>query len=259
MLEARGLGYRAGGRWLLRGVDLRVAPGEFWAVLGPNGSGKTTLLRLLAGELRPAEGEVFLQGRPLAAHPPEEQALRRAVLSQSREMTFPFTAYEVVFLGRLPHLRGRREGPEDHQRTQEALGRAQALPLAERLFLTLSGGEAMRVEAARLLAQEPLFFLLDEPTNHLDPRYALELLGLFRALASEGRGVLAVLHDLNLAALFADRLLLLKEGRPLAQGSPQEVLRPELLEEAYGVPFRAVGGGEGPPLLVPVPRQPVPR
>lgn len=255
MLEARDLGYRAGGRWLLRGVDLTLGPGEFLAVLGPNGSGKTTLLRLLSGELKPAEGEVVLQGRPLAAYSPEVLARKRAVLSQSREMAFPFTAYEVAFLGRLPHLWGRREGPEDHERTREALERTRALPLRERLFFTLSGGEAMRVEAARLLAQEPLFFLLDEPTNHLDPRYALELLILFRSLAEGGRGVVAVLHDLNLAALFADRLLLLKEGRPLAQGSPQEVLRPELLEEAYGVPFQAVGSGEGPRLVLALPRE----
>ncbi|AEV15254.1 Transporter [Thermus sp. CCB_US3_UF1] len=253
MLEARGLGYRKEGRWLLRGVDLSLAPGDFLAVLGPNGSGKTTLLRLLAGELSPSEGEVRLLGRPLGSYTPLELARQRAVLSQNRELAFSFTAYEVAFLGRHPHLEG-RERSLDHEKTLEALRRAQALPLRERLYPTLSGGEGIRVEVARLLNQEPRFFLLDEPTNHLDPRYALEVLLLFRALAYEGRGVLAVLHDLNLASLFANRLLLLKGGRVLAYGSPEAVLCPELLEEAYEVPFYALAHG-GVSLFLPVPRE----
>ncbi|MFN4073892.1 MAG: ABC transporter ATP-binding protein [Thermus sp.] len=253
MLEARGLGYATGGRWLLRGVDLSLAEGEFLAILGPNGSGKTTLLRLLAGELRPTEGEVFLLGRPLEGYSPKELARARAVLSQNRKPSFPFTAYEVAFLGRLPHLWDRREGPRDHAKVGEALERTQALPLRERLFPSLSGGEAMRVEAARLLSQEPRLFLLDEPTNHLDPRYALELLILFRALAYRG-GVVAILHDLNLAALFADRVLLLKDGRAIAGGTPQDVLLPGLLEEVYGVPFWRLGDPAGPPLVLPIPK-----
>ncbi|AEV16196.1 Transporter [Thermus sp. CCB_US3_UF1] len=252
MLEARGLGLRVGERWLLKGVDLEVGPGEFWAVLGPNGSGKSTLLRLLAGEVSPSMGEVRLKGRPLALYRPKELARLRAVLSQTREMTFPFTAYEVAFLGRLPHLGG-RETPLDHEKTAQALQAAQAWPLADRLFATLSGGEAMRVEAARLLAQEGEVFLLDEPTNHLDPRHALELLGLFHRLTREGRSVVAVLHDLNLAALFADRVLLLKEGKPLALGEAKEVLRPEPLGQAYGVEFTLLAGPGGRPVLMALP------
>ncbi len=253
MLEAKELGYRVGERWLLRGVDLNLAPGDFLAVLGPNGSGKTTLLRLLSGELSPTEGEVRLLGKPLEAYGAQGLAQKRAVLSQGREMSFPFTAYEVAFLGRLPHIAG-REGPEDHARTWQALEKARAAPLAERFFLSLSGGEAMRVEVARLLAQEGEVLFLDEPTNHLDPRYALELLGLFRAMAHEGRGVVAVLHDLNLAALFADRVLVLKGGKPVAQGGPETVLEPSLLEEVYEVPFRKVGSLGRIPLLLPVPQ-----
>ncbi|GAA5335230.1 ABC transporter ATP-binding protein [Thermus hydrothermalis] len=255
MLEARNLGYRVGERWLIKGVDLAVRPGEFLAVLGPNGSGKSTLLRLLAGELRPTQGEVWLRERPLAAHTPQALARVRSVLSQHREINFPYTAYEVAFLGRLPHLEGRREREEDHAKVRSALVRAQAGDLAERLYPSLSGGEAMRVEAARLLAQEGDLFLLDEPTNHLDPRYALELLCLFRALAYEGKGVVAVLHDLNLAGLFADRILLLKGGRSVAYGAPQAVLHPELLEEVYEVPFRALGHPGAFSFLLPVPKE----
>ncbi|WP_117238358.1 ATP-binding cassette domain-containing protein [Thermus sediminis] len=255
MLEAQGVGYLAGGRWILRRVDLALGEGEFLAVLGPNGSGKTTLLRILAGELAPSEGEVRLFGKPLPAYTPEALARRRAVLSQSRQLSFPFTAYEVAFLGRLPHIRG-RETPEDHRKTLEALEQAQARGLGERLFPSLSGGEAMRVEAARLLSQEPRLLLLDEPTNHLDPRYALELLLLFRALTLEGKGVVAVLHDLNLAGLFADRVLLLEGGTARAFGPPEAVLRPEVLEPVYGVAFTAAARGEGPPLLFPTPKAP---
>ncbi|AFV77346.1 ABC-type cobalamin/Fe3+-siderophore transport system, ATPase component (plasmid) [Thermus oshimai JL-2] len=253
MLQAKGLGYRVEGRWLLRGVDLEVEPGTFLAVVGPNGSGKTTLLRLLSGEVRPTEGEVRLEGKALAAYRPEELARLRGVLSQTRSVAFPYTAYEVALLGRLPHLKGGREGPEDHRATEAALSRARALELRDRLYTSLSGGEAARVDLARLLAQEGCLYLLDEPTNHLDPRYALELLLLFRALAYGAVGVVAVLHDLNLAALFADQVLLLEEGRARAYGPPEVVLDPALLEEVYGVRFVALGEEGRAPFLFPVP------
>ncbi|WP_243029364.1 ABC transporter ATP-binding protein [Thermus altitudinis] len=252
MLEAHNLGYRVGGRWLLKGLHLSIAPGEVLGILGPNGSGKTTLLRLLAGEIPLSEGEILLEGRPLAVYRPSALARTRAVLSQLQEMGFPFTAYEVAFLGRLPHLEGRREKTEDHAKTLRYLERVQALPLKERLLPTLSGGERMRVEMARLLNQEAKLYLLDEPTNHLDPRYAMDLLQLFRSLAQEGAGVVAVLHDLNLACRFADRLLLLKGGRMVAQGRPEEVLQPNLLQEAYEVAFQAWEDPSGTRVILPL-------
>ena len=215
MLKVQNLGYRVGERWLLRGVDLAVGEGEFLAVLGPNGSGKTTLLRLLAGELRPTEGEVFLLGEPLAVYGPQALARQRAVLSQVREMAFPYTAYEVAFLGRLPHLVG-RERPLDHRKTLEALERVRALSLKERLFPSLSGGEAMRVEVARLLNQEARL-LLDEPTASLDLGAREALRERLLELKVQGVAMVGVFHHPDDVRGLVDRqYLLVKEGDSVA-------------------------------------------
>lgn len=252
MLEARSLSFRMGRRDLLEGVSFALEAGEVLGVLGPNGAGKTTLLRLLSGEERPSRGEVRLLGRPLGAYTALELARLRAVLTQRRDLNFPFTAYEVAFLGRLPHLEARAEGPRDHQATAHALGLAQAQALAQRSYPTLSGGEGSRVDLARVLAQEPRLLLLDEPTNHLDPRHQVEVLQLCRRLAGEGWAVLAVLHDLNLAALFCDRVLLLHQGTAVALGTPQEVLEPERLERVYGLPFALTQHPSGRPWVMPL-------
>lgn len=252
MLEARALSFRVGRRDLLEGVSFGLEAGEVLGVLGPNGAGKTTLLRLLSGEERPSRGEVRLLGRPLGAYTALELARLRAVLTQRRDLNFPFTAYEVAFLGRLPHLEARAEDPRDHQATAYALSLAQAQALAHRKYLTLSGGEGSRVDLARILAQEPRLLLLDEPTNHLDPRHQVEVLQLCRRLAGEGWAVLAVLHDLNLAALFCDRVLLLHQGTAVALGTPQEVLEPERLERVYGLPFALTQHPSGRPWVMPL-------
>ncbi|MCS7069232.1 MAG: ABC transporter ATP-binding protein [Meiothermus sp.] len=235
-LLAQNLGFRRGGRWLLQGVSLALEPG-FWVLLGPNGAGKSTLLRLLSGEWQPSEGAVRLWGRPIGEYRPGELALQRAFLPQQRSLAFPYTAREVVALGRLPHQKGRPENARDLERIEAALRETRALALAERPYFSLSGGERVRVDLARILAQETPILLLDEPTNHLDPRQQLEVLSLLARRARQGHLVLAALHDLNQAALFADGLLFLREGRLLAQGAPQELLQPALLEAVYGVPF----------------------
>lgn len=220
-------------------------------MLGPNGAGKTTLLRLLSGEIPPNTGEVRLGGKPLERYRPAELARVRALLPQQRELSFPFSAYEVAFLGRMPHLEARAETPQDHAAVQKALEQTDALGLAERLYPSLSGGEKARVDLARVLAQEPAILLLDEPTNHLDPKHQLELLEHCRHLAHSGCLVIAALHDLNLASLFADRLLLMKDGRVMASGTAQELLSPELLERVYGVPFQLYPHPSGRPLALP--------
>ncbi len=238
-LEAHSLGFQRADRWLLRGISFGLEPG-FCAILGPNGAGKSTLLRLLSGEWRPSEGGVYLKGAPLERYTPAQLALERAFLPQQRSLAFPYTAHEVVALGRLPHQRHRPESPADRERIAWALEQTGALQWASRPYFSLSGGERTRVDLARVLAQETPILLLDEPTNHLDPRQQLEVLALAQRLAREGRLVLAALHDLNLAALFADHLLLLKEGRLVAVGTPGKLLQPALLQEVYGVPFEVL-------------------
>ena len=251
MLEAQDLGYRVASRWLLEGVSFLLQPGEVLAVIGPNGAGKSTLIRLLSGELPPTTGQVFLGGKPLSQLSPLAQARMRAVLPQMRHVSFPFTAWEVVMLGRLPHLNGRGEGREDLAKAEEALRLTGAYPLANRRYHSLSGGEATRVDLARVLAQSASVLIMDEPTNHLDPRHVVEVLRLLRQLTKAGSSVLIVLHDLNLAAQVADRVLLLHRGRMAALGRPHEVLSPSILEMVYDIPFMRLEV-EGRLLLVPV-------
>ncbi|MCU0687705.1 MAG: heme ABC transporter ATP-binding protein [Polyangiaceae bacterium] len=238
--EAEALRFSVGGRALVDGVDLTVAPGELVCLLGPNGAGKSTLLRLLAGELKPSGGLVRVLGRPLERWAPLELARLRAVMAQESRLEFAFRASEVVLLGRAPHLQGAAEGPRDRAAARDALAAADALPLADRSFPTLSGGEKQRVQAARALAQiwgveGPRGILLDEPTSNLDWPHQHALLERLRRLASEGVAVVCVLHDLHLAAQYATRVALLCRGRLLRHGPPREVFEPALVREAFGV------------------------
>ncbi len=234
LLEARALGYSAGGARLLADVDLVVQPGQLLAVAGPNGAGKSTMLKLLAGDLEPETGGVLLAGRPIRSYPPRELALLRAVLPQQTVLQFAFTAEQVVELGRSPHRR--RFGgahPDDGRAVREAMMNADAQQLAKRTFPTLSSGEQARVTLARTLAQETKVLLLDEPTAALDLRHQQLVMSLARELTREGRIVVAVVHDLNLAARHADAVALLKEGELVASGSPWAVLTPPTLEDVF--------------------------
>jgi iron complex transport system ATP-binding protein len=258
MLEAEDLAFAVGRKTLLSGVSLALRPGELLAVIGPNGAGKSTLLRLLAGETRPSHGHVRLDNRALGAWNRRALARRRAVLPQSSSLSFPFTVGEVVLLGRAPHTGG-IERAIDRTIAQHALEAVGIGALAGRAYPSLSGGERQRVHLARVLAQlmhepgryTPGFLLLDEPVTSLDPRHQHAALALARDFVGQGGGALAILHDVNLAARYADRVIVLANGRMVAAGTPAEALSPAVLSPVFEMPFRQVADpAGGPPILL---------
>ncbi|MBB5294556.1 ABC transporter ATP-binding protein [Deinococcus metallilatus] len=244
-LEAHALYVRAGSFPAVQGVSAAFRTGQFAAVIGPNGAGKSTLLRALLGLSVPEAGEVRLSGRPLRAWPRSERARTLAYLAQGEALPPDARVRDVVALGRgagewkwgLIPTRPWTQADEDA--VTDALTRTDTLRFGERRVTDLSGGERQRVSLARALAAQPRFLLLDEPTNHLDLAYQLDVIRHVRCEAAGGLGVVAVLHDLNLAAR-ADRLLLLHQGRVLAQGTPEEVLTPAHLHAAYGLRARVL-------------------
>jgi len=227
---------RAGAKALLAGVSLTVAPGETVVLVGPNGAGKSTLLRVLAGELSPRSGFVELRGRPLVGYSPRELALHRAVLSQSTHVAFPFTVADVVRMGA-----GDRSGRRIDDLTETALADVDLTAFRERVITTLSGGEQQRAHFARVLVQlacgedahGPGLLLLDEPTASLDLKHQLDMLEAVRRCARRGVAVVAILHDLNLATLAADRIVVLDQGRVAAAGTPAETVTDELLLRVF--------------------------
>lgn len=235
-LVVDGLTVVLGGRPTLQNLSFRINQGEFVALVGPNGAGKSTLLRALAGTLRPSAGAVRLAETPVHRLPPGRRARHIAVVSQELPAGFDFPVAEVVAMGRYPYLgRWRREGPGDQAAVAAALQATGVQELAYRPFTRISGGERQRVAIARALAQEPEWLLLDEPSNHLDLHHQAELFDLLSRLNRErGLGIVAVLHDLNLAALYSRRVLLLHQGELMADGPPGAVLTPQLLRAVYG-------------------------
>jgi iron complex transport system ATP-binding protein len=248
VLSARSVSVRRGGRDLLSRLSLDLAPGALTAVVGPNGAGKSTLLKVLAGEIAPSAGTVTLDGKPLAAHRPWDLAARRAVMPQAARLAFAFTAFEVARLG--AEGIGRGLTARDRDRIAEAaLARADAAAFAGRPVQGLSGGEQQRVHFARALAQleagrtlagpEAQILLLDEPLAGLDLKHQLALMDEAARLTAAGTAVLAVLHDLALAAERADRVVLLSGGRLVGQGRPDAVLTPESLAAVFEVELLA--------------------
>lgn len=237
MLRADHLSVQRGPCTVLADIDLQLHDGEVLGVLGPNGAGKSTLLAALSGDLVAAQGEVSLDLRPLADWHGPERARRLAVLPQSSSLDFAFSVEQVVGMGRLPHSSGQHE---DQRIVTAALQAADAQHLSGRNYLALSGGERQRVHLARVLAQvwpggAGQILLLDEPTSMLDPLHQHTILQAVRDFARRGAAVLVILHDLNLAARYCDRLLLLQQGRPYLLGSPAEVLAPAPLHAVFGL------------------------
>ena len=230
-----------------RALALAVAPGEVWAILGRNGVGKTTLLHTLAGLRRPLEGDVSLDGVALTRWPRRALARQLGLLPQDDDAPFPGTVLESVLIGRHPHLPPwSGESDSDIALARTALSEVGLSGFAAREVATLSGGERRRMALARLLCQQSPLMLLDEPTNHLDPAHALAVLRRLRQHAAGGGSAIAVLHDLNLAARFCDRLLLLLGEGCAVSGTPAAILTPENLEQLYGVPMATVAGPHGP-------------
>lgn len=255
MLEAHNIEVKSNARLLLQDVSLQLQPGELLAVLGPNGAGKSTLLQALAGDLKPAAGRINLNGRPLSAWSAAERARMRAVLPQFDRLNFPFRVHEVVALGLTPY--GGSLGPErERALVIEALGAANALPLAARIYSQLSGGEKKRVQIARVLVQvlgrepRPTYLLLDEPTSSLDLAHQHETLRLMQALKTRNVGILSVLHDVNLAARYADRVALLRDGCLLAAGPARQVLTGPRLSSLYGIELEISQGAGDFPIAV---------
>lgn len=235
-LSLEGLTYTIQGKKLLDNVSLRARQGELVGVIGPNGAGKSTLLRALAGVIEPSHGERYLEGRKLSEMPAREKARAIALVPQIAPMAHGFTCLELVLMGRYPHMgRFQIEGASDEGIARQAMRLTDTEQFAERTLETLSGGERQRVFIARALAQQPRVLLLDEPTSNLDILHQLRVLGLIQEWAANGATAIAAVHDLNMAARHCDFLILLSEGRVIAEGTPQDVLTAENVRRAYGV------------------------
>ena len=239
MFEAEGLGYRYPGaaQPAVDDVDLTVSEGLFQAIIGPNGSGKSTLARLLLGTLRPGAGCARFRGAEASGLPRRVLAREVGVVPQSETHAFPTTVEDVVAMGRYPHLGPwRTPAAADRLAVERSMARCDVTDVARRPTSSLSGGERQRVLIARALAQHPRSLVLDEPTASLDVRHEMGIFELMRELCADGVTVLLVTHNLNLAARYADRLLLLDRGRAVAAGGAHDVLRPEVIRSVYGWP-----------------------
>jgi len=255
MLEAERIRVRYARRSTpaLEGVNCRVRAKELVAVVGPNGGGKTTLVRALSGLVRPERGVVRIQGRPLAEWRRADLARVLGVVPQREEIVFPLRVDEAVMLGRYARL-GALAAPAaaDRAAVASSLDRCDAAGLAGRSIDTLSGGEWQRVRLARALAQEPAVLVLDEPTVSLDVRHEMELLELIRSLVDQGLAGLVITHQLNLAARFADRMVLLSGGRVMAEGTPPEVIERSTLSRVFEWPVAVTTWCDGSPQVVPL-------
>jgi iron complex transport system ATP-binding protein len=232
---------------VLTDLSLELRPAEFTAVVGPNGAGKSTLMSVLAGLLGDYGGSCRFDGREIRGWQKRELARRVAFVPQSLRLEFPFTAEQVVYMGRTPYCHGLFESPEDRDAVRRAMELTDSTPFAARPFRELSGGERQRVALASALAQEPEALLLDEPTTFLDLKHQIHLYRLLRDLAREGRMVIAITHDLNLAAAYSDRVIVIADGRIAADGSPQNVVTEALVSKVFDAPVTLREGAGGRP------------
>lgn len=233
--------YRVQGATLVSDIEIKVSPGELVAVIGPNGAGKSTLLNLLSGNLHPTEGEVFLNGINTSRALPGDLALERSILTQREPIDIPYTAIQVVEMGRFPHRREQSNTREqDLEAVADAMAQTDTTRFASRTYATLSKGEQARVSLARVIAQATPIVLLDEPTTALDVAHQERIMKRAVQLARQQRTTVVVLHDLNAAAVHADRIILMNQGTVVARGQPREVLQADLLSTVYDQPMVVV-------------------
>jgi iron complex transport system ATP-binding protein len=259
MLEARNITVKRGSKVLLTEASLTIVPGRLTAIIGPNGAGKSTLLRTMTGELRPTEGAVFLDGVDIGTIPVARLATRRSVVAQSSNLSFPFTVLEVVMLGATVPGFGIGDGVASAS-ARKALRAVGLSHLESRLIHELSGGERQRVHIARALCQlstaprrtsDAAALLLDEPTASLDLKHQGDVLTVVKEQAQNGHAVLLVIHDLNLAAAFADDVVLMADGRIVRHGKPDEILNEDLLSHTFGCRLQIERSGDGRRLVLP--------
>ncbi|MGK0441622.1 MAG: iron complex transport system ATP-binding protein [Pseudohongiellaceae bacterium] len=240
MLNLNQLSLSLSDKTILKNISVEVNDGELVVILGPNGAGKSSLLKVVSGELKYDSGEINFRSQPLDAWPLQEKSRQCAVLAQQSLLNFPFTVFEVVSLGRTPHSTG---AAADKKIVDEALSLMDIQHLRFQLYTQLSGGEKQRVQLARVLAQVwqgDSLLLLDEPTSALDFSHQQQIMNVLKKKTMAGSAVLMVLHDLNLAASYADKIILVDDGRICAMGPPEEVLKTDLLQEVFNIKFHQV-------------------
>lgn len=238
ILSLREVRFKYDADWVLKDLDLRIFEGEILGVLGPNGSGKSTLLKVMDGVVKPQEGDVYLKGKPIGSLKRTEVAKQVAMVAQENHFRFAFTVLEVVLMGRFPHLRRLQfEGERDREIALNALEATRALHLSGRSIHEISGGEKQRVLLARTLAQEPRTVLLDEPTSFLDLKHKRDVFRLISSLSRDRNlAVVLVSHDIDLLAQYCSRIVMMKDGIRVFEGSPEEIITPENIEAVYDCP-----------------------
>ncbi len=246
MLSTQGIYYSIGKKEILKNISIDFLPGEFNMILGPNGSGKSTFLKVFSGEIKPSKGEVFVDNKALSTIKKEALAKVRAVMTQQPELSFPLSVEEVVMMGRYPHF-DFNPAKKDEIICAEAIEKMQIVHLKGRNYLTLSGGEKQRVQFARVLAQiweQPAsgnrYLFLDEPLANLDINYQQEFLKLAKALVQFKTVLVAVMHDINLAVQYADKLFFLKAGELVVSGTPSAILSEKIIKEVFDVDTRII-------------------
>jgi iron complex transport system ATP-binding protein len=238
---------RLGESEILHGLSVEFGESSLTAIVGPNGAGKSTLMSVLAGVRETYGGSCLFRGREVSRWVKRDLARQTAFIPQMIRLEFPFTAQQVVFMGRTPYCHGLFESPDDEAAVRRAMALTDSLPFAQREYRALSGGEKQRVVLASALAQDPSVLLLDEPTTFLDLKHQVATYALLQSLAGKGMAVIAVTHDLNLAASYADRIVVLSRGRIAADGKPANVLQARLLREVFEVDLEIREGPAGKP------------